>query len=51
MNIYIRIVETQCSLGTLFISGICVDTLNKGDTDDDDDDDKQRLINDIKGNI
>jgi hypothetical protein len=37
MNIYIRIVATQCSLGTWFVSGICVDTLHKGDTEDDDD--------------
>jgi len=37
MNSYIRIVATQCFLGTWFVSGICVDTLHKGDTEDDDD--------------
>jgi hypothetical protein len=34
MNSSIRIVVTQCSLGTWFVSGICVDTLHKGDTED-----------------
>jgi len=34
MNSYIRIVATQCSPGTWFVSGICVDTLHKGDTED-----------------
>jgi len=34
MNSYIRIVATQCSLGTWFVSGIYVDTLHKGDTED-----------------
>jgi hypothetical protein len=34
MNSYIRIAATQCSLGTRFVSGICVDTLHKGDTED-----------------
>jgi hypothetical protein len=35
MNSYIRIVATQCSLGTWFVSGnISLDTLHKGDTDD-----------------
>jgi hypothetical protein len=38
MNSYIRIVATQCSLGTWFVS-VSVDTLHKGDTEDDDDDD------------
>jgi hypothetical protein len=39
MNSYIRIVATQCSVGTWFVSGIySVDTLRKGDTEDDDDD-------------
>jgi hypothetical protein len=38
MNSYISIVATHCSLGTWFVSGICVDTLHKGDTDDDNDD-------------
>jgi hypothetical protein len=33
MNSYIGIVATQCSLGTWFVSGICVDTLHKGDTE------------------
>ena len=28
----------QCSLGTWFVSRICVDTLHKGDTENDDDD-------------
>jgi hypothetical protein len=27
------------SLGTWFVSGICVDTLHKGENDDDDDND------------
>jgi hypothetical protein len=39
MNCYIRIAATQCSLGTWFVSGICVDTLHKGNTEDDDYDD------------
>jgi hypothetical protein len=32
-----RIAATLYSLGTLFVSGICVNTLHKGDSDDDDD--------------
>ena len=39
MNSNTRIAATRCSLGTWFVSGICVDTLHKGDTEDDDDDD------------
>jgi hypothetical protein len=34
VNSYIRIVATLCSLGTWFVSGICVDTLHKADTED-----------------
>jgi hypothetical protein len=34
VNSYIRIVATQCSLGTWFVSGIRVDTLQKGGTED-----------------
>jgi hypothetical protein len=34
MNSDIRIVATQCSLETWFVSGISVDTLHKGDTED-----------------
>jgi hypothetical protein len=34
MNSYIRIVATRCSPGTWFVSGICVDTLYKGNTED-----------------
>jgi hypothetical protein len=36
VNSYIRIVATQCSLGTWFVSEIyvSVDTLRKGDTED-----------------
>jgi len=34
MNSYIRIAATQCSLGTWSVSGICVDTLHKEDTED-----------------
>jgi hypothetical protein len=37
MNSYIRIAATRCSIGKRFVSGICVDTLHKGDTYDDDD--------------
>jgi hypothetical protein len=33
MNSYTRIVATRCSLGTWFVSGICVDILHKGDTE------------------
>jgi hypothetical protein len=33
-----RIAATMYSLGTWFDSGICVDTLHKGENDDDDDD-------------
>jgi hypothetical protein len=34
MNSNIRITATQCSLGTWFVSGICVDTHHKRDIDD-----------------
>jgi heme/copper-type cytochrome/quinol oxidase subunit 3 len=34
MNSYIRIVTTQCSVGTWFVSGICVDTLHEGGNED-----------------
>jgi hypothetical protein len=50
MNSYIRIVATQCSLGTWFVSGICVDTLHKGDTEDDDDDDDNNNNNNNNSN-
>jgi hypothetical protein len=39
-----RIAATQCSLGTWFVSGICVDTLYKEDTEDDDDDDDNNKL-------
>jgi len=39
MNSNTRIAATLRSLGTWFVSEICVDTLHKGYTDDDDDDD------------
>jgi len=50
MNSYFRVVATQCSLGTWFVSGICVDTLHKGDTDDDDDDDDNNNNDDDNNN-
>jgi len=50
MNSYIRIVATQCCLETWFVSGICVDTLHKGDTDDDDDDDDDNNNNNNRNN-
>jgi hypothetical protein len=37
--IIIMIAATQCSLGTWFVSGICVDTLHKEYIDDDSDND------------
>jgi hypothetical protein len=39
MNTNTRIATTRCSLGTWFVSRICVDILHKGDTKDDDDND------------
>ena len=36
---------TMYSLGTWFVSGMCVDTLRKGDDDDDDDDDNNNNNN------
>jgi hypothetical protein len=34
-----RIAATMYPLGTWFVSGMCMDTLHKGDNDNDDDDD------------
>jgi hypothetical protein len=36
------------SLGTWFVSGMCVDTLHKGENDDDDDDDDNNNNNVLK---
>jgi len=44
MNSYIRIVATQCSLGTWFVSGICVDALHKGDTEDNNNNNNNILV-------
>jgi hypothetical protein len=51
VNSYIRIVATQCSLGTWFVSGICVDTLHKEDTEDDDNDDDDNNNNNNNNNF
>jgi hypothetical protein len=51
MKSNIRIIATQCSLGTWFVSEICVDTLHKGDTDDDDDDNNNYNNNTLQHNV
>ena len=47
MNSNIRIAATRCSLGPWFVSGICVDTPHKGDTEDDDDNDNDDDNNNV----
>ena len=42
---------TMYSLGTWFVSGMCVDTLRKGDDDDDDDDDDNNNNNNNNNNL
>jgi hypothetical protein len=54
VNSNIRIVATQCSLGTWFVSGsssVSVDTLHIGHTDDDDNDDDDDDDNNNNNNI